>query len=330
MGGEGRISGGISRISSFRHREMQVAQLARRRHRVVTREQLLALGLTAEQIRHRVATLRLVKVHPGVYAVGPGGLSTDGEWLAATDYGAPDGVLSHGAGAGLWSLRPWHGGVIDITAPRRIVAPQGLRAHRSRLPRDERTIRRGIPVTTTARTILDCAADLDVRSIERMLNEAHVLGLPLKPRPEVLLARYPHRRGIVAFRAALAAFSVEPSRTRSDLEERFVRFLDRHGFPRPMTNRDIETHIGVLNVDCVWPDERVVVELDAYSTHGTKRSMLRDRRRDRALLIAGYSPGRVMHEDLDHEGALVAEIAALLAVGDADPPRRRASQGPPR
>ncbi len=315
MGAERKIPGNISPTSSSRRREAEVALLAQRRHRVVTREQLLRLGLSAEQIRHRVATLRLVRIHPGVYAVGPGALSPDGLWLAATDYAAPGGVLSHAAAAALWRLWPWRGGLIDITAPRRIAPPQGLRPHCSALPRDERTICRGIPLTTTTRTILDCASGSDVRGIERMLNEAHVLGLPLKPRPEILIDRYPSRRGIVTFRAALTAFSISPTHTLSDLEERFLAFLEAHGFPRPLTNQAVDTHIGTLNVDCLWPAQRVVVELDAYSTHGSKPSMLRDRRRDRALLIAGYRPGRVMDEDLDDDLTLAAEMSALLGAG---------------
>lgn len=146
-----------------------------------------------------------------------------------------------------------------------------------------------------------------------MLNAAYMRGLPLKPLPSVLLARYPCSRGVRTLRAALTAFEVGPTPTRSPLEERYLAFLDCHHFPRPLTNHRITTGIGVLTVDLCWPEQRLVIEVDAPSTHGARPSMLNDRRRDRALILAGWTPGRLMEEDLEDEGALAAEITALLA-----------------
>jgi len=101
--------------------------------------------------------------------------------------------------------------------------------------------------------------------------------------------------------------------TNSELEERFIAFLDRHGLPRPLTNRRIATTIGTLRVDCLWPAERLVVELDAFGTHGSRPCMVKDRRRDRALGLAGWRHERLMDFDLDDEPALAREITALLA-----------------
>lgn len=181
------------------------------------------------------------------------------------------------------------------------------------MPRDERTIFKGIPVTTTGRTILDCATSATPREIERMLIEAFMLGLPVKPALAVLLDRHPRSRGAASVRVALKRFEDGPTPTRNDLEDRFLDFLDRHGLPRPQTNYDIPTHIGTIEVDLCWPAERVVIEVDAPSTHGSRPRMLNDRRRDRALTLAGWTPGRVMEDDLEDEPALAAEIRAFLS-----------------
>src|SRR2546421_4809838 len=50
--------------------ERAIAELARRQHGNVTREQLIRLGLAAGAITHRCQTGRLHRVHQGVLAVG--------------------------------------------------------------------------------------------------------------------------------------------------------------------------------------------------------------------------------------------------------------------
>jgi len=301
-----------SKVSS-RERERGLATLASNRHRVVAGRELVRLGLNQQQIQRRVSDGRLVRRYRGVYSVGPGALTADGERLAAAVFAAPDGVVSHRAAAGHLGLMSSRGGIIDITSSRRIAAPDGIRAHRSTFPRDERMILRNVPVTSTGRTIVDCAAAAGPREVERMLNEAYVLRLPVRPSLRDLLNRYPGRRGVAAVHAALESFEGGRTPTKSELEDDFLDFLDRHGFPRPLTNVIIRTRIGPLRVDCCWPATRLVIEVDAPSTHGSRPSMLDDRRRDRALTLAGWRPGRVMSEDLDDEAALAVEIHALLA-----------------
>ena len=83
--------------------------------------------------------------------------------------------------------------------------------------------------------------------------------------------------------------------------------------PRPLTNPPIETHIGTIDADCLWPAQRLAIEVDAPSTHGSRPAMVKDRRRDRALILAGWTPSRIMEEDLEDEVALAREISALLA-----------------
>jgi very-short-patch-repair endonuclease len=145
-----------------------------------------------------------------------------------------------------------------------------------------------------------------------MLIEAHAIGVPIRPSLNEIFARYPGHRGVASLREAALTFTGPTTRTRSDLEEDFRSFLVRHGLPQPHCNHDIETHIGTINVDCVWLAERVAIELDAPGTHGSRPRMLRDRRRDRALILAGWTPGRLMEEDLLDEAALARELTGLL------------------
>ena len=250
MGAETRETGDSRPKLSTRQRDRLLAEFAANRHRVSSLAELRRLGLSVDQVKRRVEDGRLVRRYRGIFAVGPGPLTDHGEWLAAALFAAPDGVVSHRDAARLSCLQDGGAaGVIHITCPRRISAPSGIRAHRSPLAPDERTILHGVPTSTTGRTLLDCAAvGAPVRELERMLSEAHVLGLPIRPSLPELIVRHSGHRGLVALRSAHAGFTGGSTRTKSDLEEDFLAFLDRRGFPRPHINHRIETLIGVLAV----------------------------------------------------------------------------------
>ena len=99
-------------------RGRRVAELAERQHGVVTRAQLVELGLADSGIARRVRDGRLHRVHRGVYAVGHPKLTTEGRFLAAVVSCGDDAALSHLAAAVLWALVPERGARIDVTVPR--------------------------------------------------------------------------------------------------------------------------------------------------------------------------------------------------------------------
>src|SRR3954469_24186100 len=135
-----------------------IAALADRQHGVVARRQLVALGLSARAIEHRLERGRLHLLHRGVYAVGHRVLSQRGWWMAAVLAAGPGAVLSHRSAAALWGIRPTARARIEVTTPKRLHSRPGLHAHCAVLPPDEMTTYQGIPVTTAPRTLLDLAA----------------------------------------------------------------------------------------------------------------------------------------------------------------------------
>ena len=50
---------------------------------------------------------------------------------------------------------------------------------------------------------------------------------------------------------------------RSALEERFLPFLDRHRLPRPHLNVWLDVGPERFQVDCLWPNQRLIAELDS-------------------------------------------------------------------
>ena len=53
-----------------------------------------------------------------------------------------------------------------------------------------------------------------------------------------------------------------------------------------------------FEVDCLWPAEALVVELDGWGFHGDRDAFERDRRRDVRLQLAGYDVLRFTWERL--------------------------------
>ena len=215
-------------------------------------------------------------------------------------------VLSHQSAAALWSIRGTAKSRIDVIAPRDLRPRPGLHPHRALLPADEVTVFDGIPTTTPARTLLDLAAVVPRQALERALNEAEILRLP---GPHELLDRHPRRRGAATLRTLLLTSS-SPIPTRTELEDKFLTFLDDWGFARPHVN----TMVDVYEVDAVWRDAKLIVELDGFATHGTRRAFERDRARDRRLQAAGWRVIRLTWRQLDGGEALADELHTLFTL----------------
>jgi very-short-patch-repair endonuclease len=299
---------------SARDLEGAIARLARLQHGVVARRQLLAVGLTPKAIDSRVKRSRLHVVHRGVYAVGHDHLGRSGIWAAAVLAGGVGAALSHRSAAGLWGIAPDEAGATDVIAPCAHRGRGGIRFRRSVLPPDEVTVEDGIPVTIVPRTLFDLATVLRPRRLEHALNEAELRRLWDTLSLEHLLLRYPRRRGSRAIRALLAAGSAGTAVTRSELELRFLEFLDSARLPQPRTNRFIHG----FEVDCVWPEHRLIVELDGYGTHSTRAAFERDRERGRVLQAAGWRCVRVTWRQLrEAPGPLARDLRRLVVAGAA-------------
>src|SRR4051794_36693099 len=78
--------------------------LAAKQHGVLSRRQLIELGLDPQAIKHRLRKGRLHSIHRGVYAVGRPDLTNHGRWTAAVLLCEPEAFLSHDSAAALWGF----------------------------------------------------------------------------------------------------------------------------------------------------------------------------------------------------------------------------------
>jgi very-short-patch-repair endonuclease len=275
-----------------------VADLATRQEGPVADWQLLELGFPRTTIESWLRSGRLHCWHRGVYTLGHRALGRRGRLWAAVLACGRGAVLSHRSAAGLWGIRPDNRPRIEVTvASRGRASRKGIQVHRVRRldPRDVTKID-GIPVTTLARTFLDLAEVVPQNQVRRAINEADYLRLFDLKAVKELLSRSNGRRGIRPLTAALIAVFPE-ERTRSDLEEAFLEFCERRNIPRPKVNRGRDGR----ELDMTWPGHNLIVELDGYQAHRTRRAFEEDRRRDARHLLDGIRTVRVTDAWLTRE-----------------------------
>ncbi len=228
-------------------------------------------------------------------------------------------VLSHRDAAALHDLRQIGSGAIDVTSPGKHEL-KGVRCHEARtLHRDDRRVIDAIPVTSLARTYLDLAEILSRARVVAALEAGQRQNKLDVGALHAVIARNPGRHGIERLTAAITELGDEPPLLQSPAEQAFRELIRNHDLPQPQFNVYVEGEL----VDAVWPEHRLVVEVDGFGFHRTKRSFAADRRRDRKLVRAGWRVIRFTGDDVtDRPDEVAAELSELLRDGPWPPPAR--------
>jgi very-short-patch-repair endonuclease len=275
-------------------RDAAVARIAARQQGVLSLTQLNDCGVDSSGVKRRVAAGRLHRLHRGVYAVGHAALSNEGRWMAAVLACGRGAVVSHRSAAGLWRILPapgrgqsgWAGAWVDVTVPGNggRARRRGIRLHRSiTLSPAHCTIRTGIPVTTPSRTLADLRPVLSSTKFASALREAEFLKVPIGDRTDA-------------------------DRTGTELEALFLSLCRRHRLPQPEVNILIDRY----EVDFLWRDEHLVVEVDGWESHQTRSAFEEDRARDSRLKVLGYEVVRFTWRQVENDSAAVVHTVRTL------------------
>jgi REase_MTES_1575 len=99
--------------------------------------------------------------------------------------------------------------------------------------------------------------------------------------------------------------------TRAQALRRFVALVRAAGLPPPDHNVLVEG----IEVDLLWREERLVVEVDGFAYHSRQVAFERDRLRDSRLVALGFRVMRVTWRQIVHEhSAVIAALAQALVV----------------
>jgi hypothetical protein len=292
---------------------------ANRQFGVIARGQLRGHGVSDSAIKHAISTGRLHFVFRGVFALGRAPVERRGRLFAATLACGEGAVVSHRTAAASMGLLDRAPVAIDVIAPAgRGRGIDGIRRHgvRRPTPREVGTFA-GVPCTSPARTLVDVAGEVGVRTLRSCFERAAAKGLLDLDAVDASLR--PRSRGASSLRVLLGewrpalAASATP-RLKSPLEAMVLPLLAGRGLPAPHCNAPVALADGRrIEVDFLWEKQRFVLEADSRDFHGTEAAFERDRWRDRELMRVGYGSLRITKRQAERETeAVVAAIAARV------------------
>jgi very-short-patch-repair endonuclease len=311
----GRIFHGMCGTSGPERVERKIVALAERQSGVVGRRQLRRLGLSERQIDWRIEIGWLIPILNGVYAVGHRPRLLRGWHNAALLAAGERSALSNRSAGAHWSMTKPPGRP-HVIAPRSADGIEGIVMHRPRVLADDDIVEdQGLRVASPARTLLDLAGEgASKRALERALDQAeiHHLHLPI----DNLLSRCKRRRGAPLLRAVLEWHQAGSTITESEAEEAFLAIVRSAGLPDPVPQCPVEGR----RRDFVWPQARVVVEIDSRAYHDTERGFEQDRVRSNEVTLAGWTHLRFTRRSVVLRGNEVQrDLKRALWVGSRAP-----------
>lgn len=288
---------------------------------VVSRAQVLAAGGTARMIHNRIDAQVWETVHAGVYRLA----GTPASWLqrlmAACLACGSEACVSHHAAAGLWQLRGFGEGPVEVSIWRSARRRRDLKIHRVLLDSVDLTSVGTIPVTTPARTLIDVAGVVPRDVVEEALDDALrrrlVTRSRLRWRINELAAK--GRRGIKVIRELLDARETGVSVPQSVFETRLLRVLRDARLPTPSLQHEVRDRGRLVAiVDFAFPEARVAIEADGYRWHSGRVRWERDLARRNRLTALGWRVVHVTWSDLRREPRTI--VAAISVALDAAQP----------
>lgn len=289
-------------------------QIAEAQFGLVRRDQARAVGLTPSTLRRLLARGWVRENAQTLRVVGAPRTPPQRALARVWSHGA-GAALSHRSAAAWWELPGFDLEPIHVVRLRDATSRGGSSRHESRvLPERHIVVRRGIPVTTPARTVFDLASSCHPLRVERALDTMWARRLVDAAQLADVVADLAQRgrKGSTLMRELLAARDIEYRAPESRLERRFMSIIDGAGdeaFERQVQLGDDRGPIG--RVDFLDRRRRLVVETDSDRYHSSPSDRAADARRDARLSRAGFEVLRI------DEATLATPPVVLLHVRSA-------------
>lgn len=292
--------------------EDRIAQIARLQRGRVARRQLVQAGIGAGTVGWLISRRRLIPRLRGVFAVGhtaPAEFEREVEALLAVREGA---ALSHWTAAGLLGLCAAGATVEVVVRDARSVRMPGICVHRSGiLESHDVWIRKGLPVTSPSRTLLDLAGCATDRQLEIAFDRGISEGTLRPSHVSDVLRRAGGHRGRARLAMLLEAERAGTTVTESEPEELLLRLIRRAGLPEP----EVNFPFGAWKLDFYWPKARFAIEVDSFKWHSSRYRFERDHRKDNELRRAHIEVMRIVRRDIrERSHAVIADVTRELAL----------------
>jgi hypothetical protein len=276
-----------------------LAQIAEMQAGAVSRRQLQGGGMSAKDIKVRLRRGSLGTTPArGVYRIAGAKRNWRQDlWVALL--AGPEGTLaSHVSAAALRGLIA-PPSVPHVTVPRGASGRfGGANIHHGVVCPVDRGHYDGVDATAMGRTLVDCAALLNQKGFNALVDAAFGRGLCQYQEVQAAWGRAAPVRGGSVLESALAPYATraEPG---SVAAAHVLRRICEWGLPMPLCEYEIRNEHGewVATVDFVWPAWWFVLEYDGGEAHGPRRRCL-DARRQAEVEDVGYRVERADKYDL--------------------------------
>lgn len=303
-----------------RYDRFALDRLVAQRDGVVTRRELLALGMPSASVQGKLrAGGPWQRLMPGVVLTNSGTPTRRQRLQGALAYAGQDAMLTGVCGLarmGVRNVPDTYDLHVLITHDRRRVSTDAVIVERSRrLPQPQFVD--GLPCAPIARACIDAARRMrDRRAVRALIAEVVQRGRTsvAKLACEIRDAQI---RGTALPRSVIREVSAG---IRSVAEAEVRDTLRTAGIPEPVWNRNLYDIHGkwLARPDAVWLDVGVVLEIDSLEWHLSPAAYRHTQERHRRMTAAGLlvihvTPGTVRQEP---EGFL-ADVRATLTAGAA-------------
>lgn len=287
-----------------------IVRLARAQNGAITTAQLHAVGLSRHAIAARIHRGRLVRLFRAVYAAGDPALMPLVRPAAALLSLGDMAFLSHRSAASIWGLAEDDPSMIDVTVVGGAPRPRpGVRLHRVRhLDSQDTGTHRSLRLTSPARALIDFASQANSAELLGAFGDARANGLLTDRALNESLKRAPQNHRGAAIVRGLWDEGGTYDRSRA---ETIIRNLCRKAeLQQPLVNARVEG----FRADFLWPDVKLILEVDGHRSHGGRMAFEADRKRDQVHVAAGYAVIRVTWRQLQNEPlAVLARLAQAMA-----------------
>ena len=302
--------------------DRRLDRVTRRQFSVFTLTQGLELGVPKSTIYRRVHCGEYENPYPEVFRVAAAPDSREARWLAAVLGVGGDAVLSHTSALAHLGLLDTTPDRIHIsTAEERKWSRPTVRLHHTPWLTDEDvSMRSGIPVMDCAVALLQAAATMPPRTLRKCVNEALRRSMVTPAELARVLRRFAGARGVARLRRVVTELSPGIERSRTEIEALYLDLTVGAGLPPATMNHPVvDAHGERRFIDAAYVPQKVPVELDSGDFHRTAIDLADDRRRQNALVLAGWNNMlRFTWWDLLNEPErVVAEVRAVLARAEA-------------
>jgi very-short-patch-repair endonuclease len=288
-----------------------IDSVARPQLGLVSRTQLLAAGIGRAQVEGMLTDGVLLRAHAGVYRTAGTPASYRRDLLAATLASNSPAVASHRGALALWDLldglQP-----VEITVRRtKRVRLRSAVVHRSSDLLDAHcTVRRCVPITKPARTLVDAGAVLPPALVAQCVERALTRKLVTVAGLQSVLDEVGRcgRNGTGVLRTYLDHRPLGGERPESVLEPLMARLWRDHGVGPIEYQATLELEGHTLRPDFLIRLARVVVEIDGLEVHSTREALDHDLERQNLLTRHGFLVLRYTRTHLRRPARVAREI----------------------